>query len=355
MDFRALISDVPHLSTQSGLEEAVQSAYDICYLHNEQEFESIASRASDARTLRSALQFLSRLKTCFKTLIRGAERLSNFHSLRIIPVIFLPARGGKVRKGDPTGDWSVAMTFSSLGLSLDNKTVRSVFGNGKKRGSWTKSKLLLTFDRLKSSASQVHAEVQVALAASRNEYKGASTFKYVGCSKRSCFLCYRFVLRYGRFLTRGCHGKIYDLWTLPQVPWLVEEERRRLVQILGDIEKDMRNSILNKKAITIPLAQESSIGGSSHATIRPHFDNAYTMSLVSQHLQAQRGGTLLGTREEETVRSSRLARPLPSLLSSANGSRVPVFRVRIKMILLVTNSSMTQCWINQQHQCECLY
>lgn len=298
-DFRALVSDVPRLSTQAGLEEAVQGAYDICCLHDGQEFEGISSHVSDARSLRSTLRFLSRLKTCFKTLIRGAERLSNFHSIRIIPVTILSARGAKA-KGNRAGDWSVAMAFSSLGLSLDDKTVKAVFGGGKKRGSWTKNKLLLKFDRLKSSVYEVHAEVQIALAVTRDEYKGASVFKYVGCSKRSCFLCSRFVLRYGQFITRGCHGKIYDLWTLPQVPWLVEEERLRLVKILGDIEKDMRNSIQNK-TISIPLTQESSIGGSSHATIRPHFDNPYTMSLVSQHLQAQRGGTSLGP--EETVGS----------------------------------------------------
>ncbi|OJJ02479.1 hypothetical protein ASPVEDRAFT_29058 [Aspergillus versicolor CBS 583.65] len=296
-DFRALVSDIPRVSTQAGLEEAVHGAYEICCFHNEEEFERITSHASDARSLRSALRFLSRLKTCFKTFIRGAERLSNFHNLRIIPVTILPVRGAKA-KGNRAGDWSVAMAFSSLGLSLDDKTVKSVFGSGKKRGAWTKNKLLLKFDRLKSSVSEVHAEVQVALAATRDEYKGASVFKYVGCSKRSCFLCYRFALRYGQFITRGCHGKIYDLWTLPQVPWLVEEERLRLVQILGGMEKDMRNSILNK-TISIPPTQESSIGGSSHATIRPHFDNPYTMSLVSQHLQAQR--TSLGP--EETVGS----------------------------------------------------
>jgi hypothetical protein len=315
-DLRVLINDAPHLSTHDGLEEAVQSAYNICYLYNQQEFESIANRVSDARSLRNALCFLGRLKSSFKTLIRGAERLSNFQNLRILPVTILPTHRAK---GNSTGEWSVAKTFSCLGLSLKDQTVKSVFASGKKKGIQTKSKLLLKFDKLKSCDSEVHAEVQVALAATRHECKGASTFEYVGCSKRSCFLCSRFVQRYGQFKTRGCHGKIYNLWTLPQVPWLSEGERFSLVQVLGHIEKDMRDSIQNKEAINIPLAQESTIGGSSLATIRQHFDNPYVMSLAWQHLEAQRGHKLLSIRKEDNVGSSRLAIALPNSFSYTNG------------------------------------
>lgn len=47
-NFRVLVNDVSHLSTQDGLEEAVHSAYGICYPYDEQDFESISGSILNA-------------------------------------------------------------------------------------------------------------------------------------------------------------------------------------------------------------------------------------------------------------------------------------------------------------------
>lgn len=302
--FRVLIDDTTRLSTQDGLEESVHSAYDICHNYNEQDFENVSNKVSNAKKLRNVLGFLGRLDTCFKIFIRAAERLPGFQFLRIFPVTVLPA--GKLKSiENPKHRWSLARTFSALGLSLNEQTVRKLFKTGKKKNSWTIRRLLQKFEELKSPVFQVHAEVQVLLAATRHDCTGASIFKYVGCSKRSCFLCYKFIQKYGQFDSRGCHGKLYDLWTVPEVPWLAEESSLRLVQILEDIEEKMRNYILCNHDENLLQAQESTVGGSSMATVLPYVDNPYTMSLVSHHLEGERGNIIFDISERLRPQSSK--------------------------------------------------
>jgi hypothetical protein len=302
--FRGQINDASRLFTQDGLEESVLSAYNIRYKYNEQDFEIISDKVSNAMKLSNALGFLGRLKTCFKTLIRAAERLPGFQSLKIIPVTVLPP-GRRKSKANPKHRWSLAKTFSALGLNLNDQTVQSLFKTGRREGPWTTGRLLEKFDQLKSPDFQVHAEVQVLLAATRHDCTGASIFKYVGCSKRSCFLCYNFIQKYGQFESRGCHGKLWDLWTVPEVSWVAEESRLRLVKILKDIEKDIEEYFLDNRNDKHQHAQESTIGGSSVATIRPNFDNPYTMSLASRYLEAQWGNTIPGTRKTADSQSLR--------------------------------------------------
>ncbi|KAH6605051.1 hypothetical protein Trco_006758 [Trichoderma cornu-damae] len=120
-------------------------------------------------------------------------------------------------------------------------------------------------------------------------FLGAVIFKYVGCSKRSCFLCSRVVQRYGSYTTRGCHGKLYNLWTVPEVPWLAEEERPKLVQALKNVERAMKESIRDGKTSGLVHARESTIGGSSVATRRQQSGrDPYMSSLVSEYLRSQR-------------------------------------------------------------------
>ena len=302
-EFRALVNDVVRSSTHDGLEQAVQGAYRMCGLYTEQDFAKITGNNANTRSLRNALGFLGRLRTCFDTLVRGAERLSNFQSLRILPATGLSTSGTRSKRRNPADNWSVGKTFSSLGLTLDDKTVASVIGTGRTKESWTKNRLLQKFDKLKTPVSGVHAEVQVVLAAARHDCTGALIFKYVGCSKRSCFLCSRFVQNYESFTTRGCHGKLYNLWTVPEVSWSGEEERLKLAKTLKHVERAMKDSIRNGRTGGLVLTQESTVGGSSIATIRRQFGNLHITSLVSQHLRSQREAVMAGASKEGGIES----------------------------------------------------
>lgn len=286
--FWVLVDDILRSSTQDRLEQAVQSAHDICILYNECDFEEITGNNAATRSLRRSLGFLGRLQTCFNTLIRGAERLSNFQDLRIIPVTAVLTDQIRSDKKSSASHWSVLQTFTSLGLPLDDKTAELVIGYGSKKHQWTKKKLLQKFDKLKPPSSEVHAEIQVLLAAARRGHTDASVFKYIGCSKRSCFLCLKFVQAYDSFETRGCHGKLYDLWTVPGPLWLAKEERSKISLALKHVERDMKASIRHKITGKIKKGAESTVGGSSIATRSPRVEDPHADSLISRYLLSQR-------------------------------------------------------------------
>lgn len=293
----------------------MQSAHDVYTSYNEHDFEEIAGNPADIRSLRDALGYLGRLQTCFHTLVRSTERLSSFQNLRILPVLDTPTGQSKPTVTVRNNAWSLAQTFSSLGLTLDDKSVASIVSTGKKKGAWTKNKLLQKFDKLRASVSEVHAEMRVILAATKHDCTGATIFRYVGCSKRSCFLCSRAIQNYEGYTTRGCHGKLYNLWTVPQLPSCDEDKGLKLVQALKIVERAMKDSIRNKTYGLNP-APESTLGGSSVATRRQLFSqNAHTMTLVSDYLRSQRQGMRSDSRKLEDFASPR--EPSLSLASGA--------------------------------------
>lgn len=303
-EFRALINIVVVSPTQDGLDEVIKSAHDMFSLYKEHDFSEMTNNDTNTKSLRDALGFLGKLKTCFNTLTRSAERLSCFQNLRILPVVDPTTGAVKPKVAARNNVWSLGKTFSSLGFELNDKTAESLVGTGKKKGSWTKNKLLQRFDKLKLSVSEVHAEMQVILAATKHDCIGAAIFKYVGCSKRSCFLCSKVIQNYGSYTTRGCHGKLYNLWTVPEVQWLAEEERLKLVQALKIVERAMKESIRDKKTTGIGGARESTIGGSSVATKRQQSSqDPYTASLVSEYLRSQRQGMRSAVIKEEEFTS----------------------------------------------------
>ncbi|KAH0530304.1 hypothetical protein TsFJ059_004941 [Trichoderma semiorbis] len=303
-EFRALIDVAACSQTQYNLERVVQSAHDVFSFYKEDDFDKITSGSTNIRSLRGALGFLGRLQACFNTLAGSAEGLSSFQNLRILPVMDLSTGAAKPKRTDRNNAWSLAETFLSLGVALNDKTVEYLVGTGNRKGSWTKNKLQTKFDKLKLSASEVHAEMQVILAATKHNCTGAAIFSYVGCSKRSCFLCSRVIQSYGSYTTRGCHGKLYDLWTVPELPWLTKDERLRLVQALKNVERAMKKSLRDKKTEGLIHAKESTIGGSSVATRRQQSDQTpYMMFLISEYLRSQRQGMRSNAGKKEDFSS----------------------------------------------------
>ncbi|KAM0514881.1 hypothetical protein ACHAPE_006557 [Trichoderma viride] len=309
----ALIDTATHSPTQDGLGKVVKSAHDVFFLYKEHDFDDIVGKNANTRSLRDALGFLGKLQTCFDTLIRSAERLPGIQNLRILPVVGPPTGAAKPKRADQSNAWSLKKTLESLDLELNDKTADSLATAGRKQSAWTKSKLSERFDKLKASASDIHAEVRVILAATKHDCTGAAIFKYVGCSKRSCFLCYRIVQDFGSYTTRGCHGKLYNHWTVPETPWLAGEQRSELIQALKNVENVMTESIRGEKAAGLVHAPESTIGGSSVATRGPQSDRSpYMRSLVSEYLSSQRQRTRSGAGTEEFTSPEESSQPLPS-------------------------------------------
>lgn len=65
---------------------------------------------------------------------------------------------------------------------------------------------------------KVHAEIKLLLFFSSRTFQSkviAEKSTYIGCSKKSCFLCWHILQLMSGFRTRGSHGKIYPRWTIP--------------------------------------------------------------------------------------------------------------------------------------------
>ena len=292
--FRGLYDTLDIVSrspTKEALTTTIVLAHDLVRDFDEAAFQAAVWNKAHAQSMRSALGFLGRIYTCFNTFIRAAERLSNFSGLQIIPVT---VKSGKAQNGVPETKWSAVQAFSSLNLRLDDQTATRVMvpspEDGKAHSAWTKGKLLQKFDKLKSPGAEVHAEVQVVLSLAQRPHTGATVLGYVGCSKRSCFLCAEFLKAFGSFSTRGCHGKVYNLWGVPQdlsVP--TDSIAGDIASAVASAEQAMKRLLLRKKkGRAIPQVAESSVGGSSVATTIPQFVDAHLARLVMRHLQSER-------------------------------------------------------------------
>lgn len=68
---------------------------------------------------------------------------------------------------------------------------------------------------------------------------------YFGCSKKSCWLCWRILTYVDKYHTKDSHWKIYDSWAFP-VPFSPEKEKLRLSIALTKTYQDLINQIRQK-------------------------------------------------------------------------------------------------------------
>ena len=62
-------------------------------------------------------------------------------------------------------------------------------------------------------AYREHAEIQLLVFYEQSP--GIEPFvKYIGCDKRSCYMCFTFLEAHGRFEVAGCHQSLYSRWTI---------------------------------------------------------------------------------------------------------------------------------------------
>jgi len=123
---------------------------------------------------------------------------------------------------------------------------------------------------------------------------GKSVFKYIGCSKTSCFLCSNFLVGLGELGTRGCHGKIYELWGLPDLQKISQSQAKQVAKSLRKLESRIEQELLQRDVHPLPQTKESTIGGSSIDTVVPQIEGLSMSSwaLAIEHLQNQRANWL---------------------------------------------------------------
>jgi len=86
-----------------------------------------------------------------------------------------------------------------------------------------------------------HVELQLVIFYEQN-HELTLFSPYIGCNKRSCYLCYNFIAEHGRFQVNGCHQSLYSLWAVRETISFADEERadvfrRALKKLSVDLER----------------------------------------------------------------------------------------------------------------------
>ncbi|TGO52514.1 hypothetical protein BCON_0140g00280 [Botryotinia convoluta] len=98
---------------------------------------------------------------------------------------------------------------------------------------------------------------------SKNERLLDQSFAYFGCSKYSCFMCSHFLKAYGRIGTRGCHGRLFKPWTVPEATGLASSQADKVAKSVVQVQKDIEKELKSDFDKAIRLEKTSVVGGSS--------------------------------------------------------------------------------------------
>ncbi|KAF2806940.1 uncharacterized protein BDZ99DRAFT_573630 [Mytilinidion resinicola] len=256
LDFRQLLFDVAKTgqSTTDQYSKIATSAYELRMRKRTGEaLYSSPGATSKTKKLWMDISLLARLRVTFE---KFGETALAFPSFNEVTIILLPRDSTSI--ASPKCSLNLKQTFGILNLSLDGDTIGSVLLNKcnvKKAGK--------EFTIRQKQRLNTHCEVQLLLFLSRNEPSIHTILPYFGCSKYSCFACARLLKAHGKFATRGCHGRLFKSWSLPEVaelrPGQADQIGKALVQVQKDIKRELKSAI---KRNVLP-AKTSAIGGSS--------------------------------------------------------------------------------------------
>jgi hypothetical protein len=283
-------------STTASNEILVTQAHSIYKSFSVEDFAGLPF--SGWRHFRDSLGFLGRLQTSFSVLVRAAERLPGFENISIVKT---PAHGDDVaKKGEvDVGRWTLAQVFEDLGRTLSDDQVHSLLSSPGKKARWTRNKLIQEFNKLRSSTWEVHAEMKLLSPYIRAIATNALVVQYIGCSKNSCFLCSHFLDLFAGLKTRGCHGKLYQLWGLPGFEGVTSAQMEQVVASVRDVESLVKRQILDRDARVLRQAKESTVGASSIKTAIPGSGQPSMVIRVQRYLENQRASLLLPRENAE--------------------------------------------------------
>lgn len=122
----------------------------------------------------------------------------------------------------------------------------------------------------------VHAEMQLACFFEQN--KDYEPFKYLGTSKKPCFLCARFLAEMRIFRTRASHGQLHPYWTLPAGIEVRKQKLRSVAMALKAVKETLAGMISRGNMSKLPQLPESTAVLSSHLA----FSSGFVSEAASQ-------------------------------------------------------------------------
>ncbi|KAI6099387.1 hypothetical protein EDD17DRAFT_234075 [Pisolithus thermaeus] len=257
-----------------------ERTYSIRHMKSVRMFINSHPKVSLGRGLLSDILFLGRLRSCFYTLVEAALSFPGFAHLSIIFVRNTPRRVCSATLP------SLADAMKFLGQTLNPTSVNKFISE--KLGVINADR---AFKKLQNTISRqhlpTHAEVQLVLHIVRTmdiKTVNKEVHPYIGCSKLSCFLCSTFLEFFDpngvTFKTRGSHGKIYTLWSIPDMDGLRTETIIALHSALKKTQKLLVCEMM--KPITTTAHVAESTAGLTDYTPQSSFVHQYHKILATQ-------------------------------------------------------------------------
>ena len=273
-------SSVKYTSTLEKYMRLVTAAYNVRQTGKIEELlHSSPSATSRSKSLWLNICLLARLRVAFQTFKDIALALPSFEQVTIIlvprpPTPANPSQGLRL---------SLNQTFSILQLDPDPATTKAVLGQ-----NWNVAKTEREFAKRQKQRPNVHAEVQMLMFLNTNGSFASSVFPYFGCSKLSCFMCHRFIQSYGRFTTRGCHGRLFKPWTVPTVDRLLPGWADRTAKALISVQKEVKKKLKASVEGHIRHERTSVAGGSSISGGRQEESSKRQLQIDRLRMEAER-------------------------------------------------------------------
>lgn len=255
-DLRKLVFDVtkPGQPTIDKYAKLVTTAYRLRMTKRVEEvLQSSAGSTTKMKKLWVDICLLARLRVTFQKFEEIALKLPSFNRITIILLL-----RDSVSVEPPERPLSLKQTFEILKISLDSTTVKSMIGQ-----SWSLNRVEREFSKRQKQKLNIHAEVQMLLFLCTNEPSADVLLPYLGCSKFSCLMCARFLHFHGRFTTRGCHGRLFRPWTLPEAAGLELRQRDQIIGAVIKLQKDLKKELKSMVNKCERQEKTSAIGGSS--------------------------------------------------------------------------------------------
>ena len=239
---------------------------------------SSPNATSRSKSLWQDICLLARLRVAFQSFKDIILTLPSFKHVTIILVLRPPAPANPSQR-----PLNLKQTFGILQLDLGPATTKAVLGR-----NWTVAKIEREFTKQQKQKPNVHAEVQMLMSLNTNESTTSGLFPYFGCSKLSCLMCDRFIQSYGRFTTRGCHGRLFKPWTVPSVDRLLPGHADRTAKALILVQKEVKKRLKASVEGHIQHERTSVIGGSSVLSGRQKERSQRQLQIERLRMKAER-------------------------------------------------------------------
>ena len=138
----------------------------------------------------------------------------------------------------------------------------------------------ISFVKGRMAKCHVHAEIQLLTFYELNLNLATVKPRVLGVSKSACYLCNMFILKHGCFFITKTHGRLYDLWNVPNLAEFGQLQRNKFRQVLKTMNEELRTNLIKERKhtrrdlplgsyVNLPKGIPQSAVHSSAATLPP--------------------------------------------------------------------------------------